>query len=76
MSPKILRRCTICGNFHASYLVEDPALGKCYLCYKCWKDRQTSQPPPVSAPGEKPLEVPEQIDKEIREERVRVGRKD
>ena len=37
---KILRRCTICKKFHASYLVEDPQLGKCYLCYSCWKARE------------------------------------
>ncbi len=44
MSPKILRRCTICKKFHASYLVEDSQLGKCYLCYTCWKARQDSTP--------------------------------
>jgi hypothetical protein len=37
---KILRRCTICKKFHASYLVDDPELGKCYLCYSCWKSKQ------------------------------------
>lgn len=40
MSPKILRRCTICKRFHASYLVEDRNYGKCYLCYSCWESRQ------------------------------------
>ena len=40
MPPKILRRCTICKKFHASYLVEDAELGKYYLCYSCWKSRQ------------------------------------
>jgi hypothetical protein len=44
MSPKILLRCTICGKFHASYLVIDPNFGKGYLCYSCWKARQTAQP--------------------------------
>jgi hypothetical protein len=39
MSPRILRRCAICGKFHASYLVEDPQLGTCYLCLSCWKAR-------------------------------------
>lgn len=39
MSPKILQRCTICKRFHASYLLEDPDLGKCYLCLSCWKTR-------------------------------------
>ena len=40
-APKVLRRCTICKNFHASYLVEDPELGKCYLCLRCWKARSS-----------------------------------
>ncbi len=51
MSAKILRRCTICKNFHASYLVEDPQLGKCYLCLRCWKARSLSSekhPTPVA----------------------------
>jgi hypothetical protein len=37
MSPKILRRCSLCGKFHAEYRVEDPELGKLYLCYACWQ---------------------------------------
>ena len=40
MSPKILRRCTICRKFHASYLMEDTEFGKCCLCCSCWKSRQ------------------------------------
>ncbi|MBA4383233.1 MAG: hypothetical protein C0410_00710 [Anaerolinea sp.] len=43
MSGKILRRCTICKKFHASYLVEIPDYGKSYLCYNCWKATQTSK---------------------------------
>lgn len=48
MPAKILRRCTICKNFHAAYLVEDPELGKCYLCLRCWKARSSNkkQTPP------------------------------
>jgi len=46
MSAKILRRCTICKNFHASYLVEDPELGKCYLCPRCWKARLSKSSEP------------------------------
>jgi|GEM_PF-6281414 hypothetical protein len=42
MPPKILRRCTICKKFHASYLVEDREFGKCYLCLSCWKVRQAN----------------------------------
>jgi hypothetical protein len=45
---KILRRCTICGKFHASYLVDDPELGKCYLCYSCWTARQPQDPKSTS----------------------------
>jgi hypothetical protein len=37
MPGKILRRCTICKKFHASYRVEDPELGKYYLCLGCWR---------------------------------------
>jgi len=40
MSPKILRRCTICRKFHAAYLVEDREFGKRYLCYSCWESHQ------------------------------------
>jgi hypothetical protein len=42
MPGKILRRCTICKKFHASYLLVDPALGKLYLCPSCWKARSSS----------------------------------
>jgi hypothetical protein len=38
-APKVLRRCTICRNFHASYRVEDAELGECYLCLRCWRAR-------------------------------------
>ena len=48
MSPKILRRCMLCGKFHASYLVVDPAFCKGYLCYSCWKARQSAKTvPPI-----------------------------
>ncbi|HEY9075300.1 MAG TPA: hypothetical protein VIO61_02065 [Anaerolineaceae bacterium] len=40
MPPKILRRCTACGKFHAAYLVEDTSGGRQHLCYACWKARQ------------------------------------
>ena len=40
MAPKILRRCTIRKQYHASYLMEDSEFGKCYLCYSSWKSRQ------------------------------------
>jgi hypothetical protein len=38
----VLKRCSLCKNFHAAYLVEDPRLGKLNLCYNCWKARQTA----------------------------------
>jgi hypothetical protein len=44
MSPKILRRCSICKNFHASFLVIDPQQGKLYLCKDCWKARFSPKP--------------------------------
>jgi hypothetical protein len=41
---KILKRCSLCQNFHASYLIEDPKLGKLYLCYDCWKEKYAGKP--------------------------------
>jgi hypothetical protein len=47
---KILRRCSLCGKFHASYLVEDPDEGELFLCHACWHRRnqpsETSASPP------------------------------
>ena len=40
MRKKILRRCSICKRFHASYLMHDPKYGKRYLCSACWKGMQ------------------------------------
>ena len=40
MSPKILQRCDVCGQFHVAYVVDDPQLGKLHLCYRCWTSRQ------------------------------------
>jgi ADP-ribose pyrophosphatase len=37
MPGKVLRRCDICGNFHAAYIVPEGDSGKRYYCYKCWK---------------------------------------
>lgn len=45
MSPKVLRRCSICKKFHAAYVVEDPQLGKLHLCLSCWKARQVNAAP-------------------------------
>lgn len=39
MPGKILRRCTLCNRFHASYIVEIEDK-KAYLCYDCWKAKQ------------------------------------
>lgn len=47
MPPKVLRRCDVCGNFHVSYVIEDPQQGKLHLCYQCWKARQA---PPAAEP--------------------------
>jgi hypothetical protein len=46
MPGKVLRRCDICGNFHAAYIVPEGESGKRYYCYKCWKARM------VAAPGQ------------------------
>jgi len=42
MPPKVLKRCSLCKNFHAAYLVDDPRLGKLRLCYACWSARQAA----------------------------------
>ncbi len=36
---KILKKCDVCGQFHASYRVQDEKLGSLRLCYSCWKAR-------------------------------------
>ncbi len=33
---KILRRCSVCGKFHASYLVPEHFGRPGYLCRTCW----------------------------------------
>lgn len=45
-----LRRCDVCGKFHASYLVPDPERGKLYLCTTCWQARYSAQPPAAPDP--------------------------
>jgi hypothetical protein len=54
MSPRILRRCSLCQKYHASYLVTDVNLGKLYLCYTCWKARQADQPPSATPTNSTP----------------------
>lgn len=45
MPGKILHRCDLCGNFHATYLVDDPKSGgKIRLCYNCWKAKYACPP--------------------------------
>ena len=54
MPGKVLRRYTICKKFHASYLVNDPKLGKSYLCYCCWRaSLVTASEQPISLLEEK-----------------------
>ena len=80
MAGKGLRRCSLCGGFHASYLVVSPTGVKSYLCYSCWKAKAASpdpveqaapveEPPPSSAPSPVPQK------EEETGERLRVGRK-
>ena len=45
MSPYKLRRCSICGKFHASYLVPDGEGGNLHYCYSCWKAQQAARFP-------------------------------
>jgi hypothetical protein len=37
MTRKILRRCSLCGKFHAAYLVPEHPGGKGYYCCMCWR---------------------------------------
>jgi hypothetical protein len=39
MTPAILRRCSICNQFHASYLVPGEQGETLYLCTSCWEKR-------------------------------------
>jgi hypothetical protein len=48
MPHNILRRCDICGKYHASYRVPDPEGKTSNLCYSCWKARyQPATPRPT-----------------------------
>lgn len=49
MRGKILRRCSVCGKFHASYLVPDHPGGKGYYCSSCWHALRA--PKPLGDPG-------------------------
>jgi len=46
MSPPALRRCSLCGKFHAAYLVPELPVGKNRLCLSCWKNWQAAHPSP------------------------------
>jgi hypothetical protein len=57
MPGKILRRCTICKKFHASYLLDDPKLGKYYLCYSCWRARSVAASEQQTAQLDEKVEI-------------------
>ncbi len=44
MPPQALRRCSLCGKFHAAYLVPELPPEKNRLCYTCWKYWQDTHP--------------------------------
>ncbi|RPH56850.1 MAG: hypothetical protein EHM81_12495 [Chloroflexi bacterium] len=67
MSPKVLLRCSLCGKFHAAYLVVDAELGQLRLCYSCW---QSKYAPPVDAEGQ-PKPVSQRAEKDIRSQKRR-----
>lgn len=54
MPRKILRRCALCGNFHASFLVPELPAGKGYLCAACWKAWMARQAPSTLADFHQP----------------------
>lgn len=47
MPRNVLRRCDLCGRFHASFLVPESGYGKGYLCSSCYKVWQAAHPPPI-----------------------------
>ncbi len=58
----VLRRCSICKQYAAAYLVEDARLGTLRLCQNCWQARQaaagalaTNQGVPARAEAERLL---------------------
>jgi hypothetical protein len=51
MPPKALKRCDVCGKFHAAYLVDDPQLGKLNVCLDCWKRKYAIETPPAEKPN-------------------------
>jgi hypothetical protein len=60
---KVLRRCDICGKFHASYFIDDPLHGRRKVCYTCWKAVTTQtltstpdSPAPATPPSTEPQE--------------------
>jgi len=60
MPDKVLRRCDICGKFHAAYLVPNPKGGQMKVCQTCWKNLMAPKPDAPakdeSAKAEKPAE--------------------
>ena len=54
LAGKILRRCSICKRFHASFQVEGPG-GTVSLCYACWKATQAPPPPEPEQGGDSTL---------------------
>ncbi len=64
MSRYKLRRCSVCGKFHASYLVPDGKGGSLHYCYSCWKAWQASQPPAAAGEKGEPHARQAEVDKE------------
>jgi hypothetical protein len=54
MHGKTLRRCDLCGKFHAAYLVPKPQGGQMKLCRSCWTDTATQKNPQQLTATEKP----------------------
>ena len=62
MTRKILRRCSLCGKFHAAYLVPEHEGGKGYYCYACWKATYPTRSSRHEPPDERTLQPDEQSD--------------
>ncbi len=59
MAGKILRRCSLCGKFHAAYLVPEHHGRKGYYRDACWKATQAARPPASQVDAAVPSEADE-----------------
>jgi hypothetical protein len=61
MTPKVLRRFDVCGQFHAAYRVQAEDSQPHYYCYDCWKARFDASLPQTK---DKESSLPDSINNE------------